>query len=81
MAVFVMELLNFPPIGRQYHIFKRIFLNENNRISIQFSLKFVHKGPIDNKSALAQVMACRLFGAKPLPESMLTLFTDSYMRH
>ena len=29
-------------------IFKHIFLNENIKISIQFSLKFVPKGPIDN---------------------------------
>ena len=32
-------------------IFKGIVLNENIRISIQISLKFVPKGPIDNKSA------------------------------
>ena len=31
--------------------FNRIFLNENARISIQFSLKVVLKDPIDNKSA------------------------------
>ena len=30
-------------------IFKRIFLNENVIISIQMSLKFVHKGTSDNK--------------------------------
>ena len=30
-------------------IFKRIFLNENIRITIQISLKFVLKGPVDNK--------------------------------
>ena len=30
-------------------IFKCIFLNENVRISIKISLKFVPKGPIDNK--------------------------------
>ena len=38
-------------------IFKRIFLNENVRISIQISLRFVPWGPIDNKAALVQVMA------------------------
>ena len=32
-------------------IFKGIFSNENVRISIQISLKFVPNGPIDNKSA------------------------------
>ena len=31
---------------------KRIFFNENIRISIQFSLTFVPKGPIDNILAL-----------------------------
>ena len=62
-------------------IFKCIFLNDNDRISIKISLKFVPKGPIDNKSALAQVMAWRRTGDKPLPEPMLTQFTDAYMRH
>ena len=38
-------------------IFKRIFLNEYARISIQISLKFVPNGRIDNTSALAQVKA------------------------
>ena len=50
------------------NIFKCIFLNENVRILIQISLKFVPKVPMDNKSALVQIMACRLFGAKPLPK-------------
>ena len=53
-----------------------IFLYENCGIAIQISLKFVAKGPIDKRSALAQVMAWRLFGAKPLPEPMMTQFTD-----
>ena len=77
-------LLNSPPGQNGYHfanIFKRIFLNENGRISIQFSLKFVRKGPIDNKSALVQIMACSLFDAKLLPEPMLTQLTDAYMQH
>ena len=37
-----------------------MFLNENLLTSIMISLKFVPKGPIDNKPALVQVMACRL---------------------
>ena len=32
--------------------FKRILLNENDRISIKISLKFVAKGPNNNISAL-----------------------------
>ena len=39
--------------------FKRIFLNENVRISIKISLKFVPKGPINNIPALVQMMAWR----------------------
>ena len=38
-------------------IFKCISLNENDRISIQISLKIVPMGPTDNKPALVQVMA------------------------
>ena len=52
-------------------IFKCIFFNENTTILIQISLKSVPKGPIDNKSALVQVMACCLGGAKPLSEPMM----------
>ena len=61
--------------------FKCIFLNENDRILIRISLKFVSRSPIDNKTALVQVMAWRQISDKPLPEPMLTQFTDAYMRH
>ena len=57
-------------------IFKYIF-NEGVWISITISLRFVPKGPIDYKSALVQVMAWHRAGEKPLPESMLTKFTDA----
>ena len=33
-------------------IFKCILLNENDRIQIQISLKFIPGGPIDNNPAL-----------------------------
>ena len=62
-------------------IFKCIFLNENYRIQIQISLKFVPRSPIDNKASFVQVMAWRRTGDKPLPEPMMTQFTDTYMRH
>ena len=61
-------------------IFKSIF-NEIVWISITISLKFVPKGPIDYKSALVQVVVWHRTGEKPLPESMLTQFTDAYIRH
>ena len=51
--------------------FKRIFVNENVRVLIGISLKFVPKGPIDNIPALAQIMAWRRPGDKPLPEPMM----------
>ena len=35
-----------------------IFLNENAWISIEISLKFVPRGPINNIPALVQIMAC-----------------------
>ena len=61
--------------------FKRIFVNENVRILIEISPKFVPKGPIDNIPALVQIMAWRRPGDKPLSEPMMGLFTDAYMRH
>ena len=61
-------------------IFKSIF-NESDWIPIPISLKFVPKGPIDYNSALVQVVAWHRTGEKPLPESMLTRFTDAYIRH
>ena len=63
------------------NIFKLIFLNENGRIPIQISLKLGHMSPINNKPALVQVMAWHRTGDKPLPEPMLTQFTNEYMRH
>ena len=63
-------------------IFKPIFLKENVRISIQISLKFVPNGPIDNKSALVQVMAWRQPGEKPLSEPTFgAQIPDTYMSH
>ena len=61
--------------------FKCIFLNENDRIFILISLKFGLRSPIDNKSALVQIMAWRRTGDKPLPELMLTQFTEAYIRN
>ena len=63
------------------NIFKWIFLNEHGRIPIKISLKFVPKKPIGKKPALVQVMAWCRTGNKPLPESVMTQFTDTYMRH
>ena len=51
-------MLNKSP--RNWHIdaiFKCIFLNENVWITIEISLKFVPKDPINNIPALVQIMA------------------------
>ena len=65
-------------------IFRCISVNEKFCIlGVKISLKFVPRGPIDNNQAqaLAQIMAWCRIGDKPLPEPMLTWFTDAYMRH
>ena len=62
-------------------IFKLIFLNENGRIPIKISLKFVPNSPIDNRPALVQVMAWHCTGDKPLHEPILTKFPGEYMQH
>ena len=77
---------NSSPPGQKGHhfaddILKCIFMNENFFISIQISLKFVPKGPIDNDTALVWIMAWHPIGNKPLSEPMLTGFTGTYMRH
>ena len=51
--------------------FNRIFVNENVRFSIEFSLKFVSKGPINNIPALVHIMARCRPSDKPLSEPML----------
>ena len=51
--------------------FKHIFLNENIRISIKISLKFVPKVPINNIPALVQIMAWCRPGDKPLSGPMM----------
>ena len=56
--------------------FNRIFVNENVRIFINFSLKFVPKGPINNIPALVQIMVWRRPGDKPISEPvMVSLLT------
>ena len=46
-------------------------MNENARISINISLKFVPKGRINNIPAMVQIMAWRRPGDKPLSEPMM----------
>ena len=58
-------------------MFKCISLIEHVSIPIQISLKFVPRGPTNNIPALAQIMAWRRPGDKPLSEPMMdSLPTD-----
>ena len=52
-------------------IFKCFFLSENVWILLKISLKFSPRGPINNMSALGQIMAWRQPGNKPLSEPMV----------
>ena len=52
-------------------IFKCIFLNENLWILLEISLKFIPKFPINNITALVQIMAWCQPGNKPLSEPMM----------
>ena len=52
-------------------VFKRIFINENVRISVKISLNFVPKDSINNIPALVQIMTWRRPGDKPLSEPMM----------
>ena len=61
--------------------FNGVFVIENVWISIAISLKSNPKGPVDEKSAIVQVMAGSGTGDKPFLESMTTRFNDTYIRH
>ena len=54
-------------------IFPCLLLNKNIWISINISLKFVPKGPIDNITGLVQIMAWHHSADKPLSEPMISL--------
>ena len=64
---YIINTLRLRQDGRHFadDIFKRIFPNENVWISIDISLKFIPKGPIDNIPAMVQVMAWCWSGDKP----------------
>ena len=53
-------------------IFSNYFLYENWCVLIQMTLKIVPKGPVNNKSALFQIMAWHHAGGKPLSDPIMT---------
>ena len=56
-------------------------MNKKFGILARISLMCVFRGPIDNKTALVQVMAWCWGGNNTLPEPMLIQFTDADMQH
>ena len=52
-------------------MFQCIILNENIWVSNKISLKYVPKGPINNKPSLVKIMGCRRTGDKPLYEPIM----------
>ena len=57
-----------------HDIFKCIFWNENVRIAIDISLRFVSKSSNNNIPVLVQIMPWRRPGDEPLSEPMLIIF-------
>ena len=53
----------------------------SDAISWMIFLYFDPKGLIDDMFALIQVKPWRLTGDKPLPEPMMTQFTNAYLLH
>ena len=58
---------------RQIHFWLQVMYSDSNFIE-----KFVSDCTTDTHSALGQVMACRMFGDKTLPETMMILVSDAY---
>ena len=61
-----------------YDIFNCIFLNENFWIANDISLKYVPSGLIGNTSPLAQIIAWRRIGDKPLSEPTMVSSTHTH---
>ena len=60
--------------------FKYILLNEMFEFEL-ISLKWFPEGKLGNQSSVAQLMVCRLFGDKPLPEPMMTNVVDAILHY
>ena len=75
----VINTLRPKQYGRHFadDTFNCIFLNEQVRISIEISLKFVPEGTNNNNPALVQIMAWRRPGDKPLSEPMMMMMVRS----
>ena len=79
LPLLIFPWTKWPPFCKR--CFWCIFVNEKFCILIKILLKFLSKGPIDDNPALVQIMTWCWIGDKPLSESMLIWFTDTYMQH
>ena len=70
--------INSYPSGQNGDMFKRIFLIQNSWMSNKFPLKHVPWGLINNMSGLAQIMALRHPGDKPLCDKVFQCIKDIY---
>ena len=87
-SFFKPQWVNSSPPWRKWPSFcRQCFLTNFHEWKVSYfdtnftSYNFVPKGPTDNKSVLVLKMAWHWTGDKPLPEPMLTQFTDPYMWH
>ena len=73
LCVVINQYIEAGTKGRHFadDIFKCIFVNENPWISNKISLKFFPNVPINNIQGVAQIMAWRRSGAKPLSEPIM----------
>ena len=69
--------LPLPVMTKFNNSYKFIFCFQWN-LNQNIAMKFVPVDPIDNISALVQVMCWRWTGYKPLPEPMMTKFYNNY---
>ena len=79
LAIVLLALTHFPlekMAAFSETTFKCIFMHEMFCISIEISLKFILKGPIDNKTALVWIMAWRWIGAEPTLTGIYSLECD-----
>ena len=68
-AIFQFQVLTHLPLNKMAAILQTTF-SWMKMVKFWFNFHwnlFLSRSPIGNKSTLVQVMACRLFGAKPLP--------------
>ena len=76
------ELINYAEaiaLGQRYDFLNITEVTSKDMGKFRISLKFVPNSRIDNKPVSGQVIAWSRIGDRPLPEPMITQFTDAYI--